>query len=732
MAGAITVRQGGPDARILALARETRAVLNRWARIENGRAGLWAPVALGAGAAVYFTLRAEPPFWIAPVLLAAFLPIRAGVEKARLAASAGALLAAGFLAADLRTAAVDAPMLRREVRFAEVEGRLRSIDEAPKLRRLIIDVRSIEGVGKDATPARIRVSWRGKAFDARPGDLVSLTASLSPPPAPAAPGSFDYARQLYFQRIGAVGFAVSSPTVIAETRRSVLTRARAVVETVRVDLTRRIIAAAPGDRGAIVAAVVTGKREAISEEAEKAFRDSGLTHLLSISGLHMGLATGLIFFAVRALLALIEPIALTQPIKKWAAIAALVSGFLYLQISGGAWPAERAFIMSMIVFIAILADRRALSLRNVAVAAFIIILTSPEAVLHAGFQMSFAAATALVAWYEWSSARADPTRSFTSGARLRRYVVGIGVTDVVASGATAPYALYHFNRTANFGLIANMVSIPIMGFWVMPAALVALLLMPFGADAPAWRAAAAGVDIMLRLGAATANLPGAVAVIAQWPLSAILVLTLGGLWLCLMAAAWRLIGLVAIPAAAALIAAHARPDLYISEENAALRFERADGSHALALFDPRKAKFETRVWLEEAGIDIEKSSAATLSDVTRCDRAGCVVDLAGASVALLRDRAGLDDDCARADLVVAFYPAYGRDAQGCAAPLIDRRSVWRNGAYAVYQEKGCLRIISVAEVRGDRPWAGQTDAPGHRIKSRAAIPCANSNAVRSP
>ncbi|NWG90969.1 MAG: ComEC/Rec2 family competence protein, partial [Parvularculaceae bacterium] len=672
---------------------------------EQFRIGLWSPVMLGAGAAAYFLQRSEPAFWVAPLLTAAAVGAFR-IEKARLAAAAAILFAAGFAAAQFRTASVDAPSLSRPISFATIEGRLRAVDEAPKSRRLVIDVHSIDGIAKEATPRRVRVTWRGREFAARPGDIVVLRASLSPPPTPAAPGGFDFARQLYFQGVGAVGFAVSAPEVVPEDARPLIAAFRASIEGLRVRLAARISAASPGDAGAIVAAVVTGKREAISDAAEAAFRDSGLAHLLSISGLHMGLATGLIYFALRALLALIEPLALTQPIKKWAALAALVSGFLYLLISGGAWPAQRAFIMTSIFFIAIIADRRALSLRNVAIAAFVIILMTPEAVLHPGFQMSFAAVTALIAWYEWASARADPSRSFSAFARLRRYVGGVAVTDVIASAATAPYALFHFNRAANFGLPANVLSIPLMGFWVMPAAIVALLAMPFGADAPFWRLAAGGVDVMLRLAEWTRALPGAVTVFPAWPASSLFFLTIGGLWLCLMSAPWRLGGLAALPVAATLIAANPHPGLFLSADgdNVGALVEDKFGKAQLAVIDLRKSKFDARVWMEEAGIDAEKQSAAALAEFFPCDASGCVVATDGAEIAVSRDRSGLDDDCARADLVIALYVVAKRDRAGCKARLIDRRDAWEKGAHAVYVRNGNLRIETAAARRGDRPW----------------------------
>ncbi len=693
---------------LLSAARErTPTVLKEWRRRESSRLALWSPVAFGAGAAMYLLRAAEPPFWIAALLLTAAIVLAGVLEKWRPVFFAAALFCSGFLVADWRVAAVDAPILEKKTGVVTVVGRLVAVDEAPKLRRLIIEAQSIERVDREKTPARVRVSWRGKAFDARPGDLISVRADLSPPPGPAAPGGFDFARQLYFQRIGAVGFTVSAPVVISEEAPPVMARARSFIETLRLRLARRIIEKAPGDSGAIVSAVITGKREAISERAEAAFRDSGLAHLLSISGLHMGLATGIIFFAVRAALALHERIAVAHPIKKWAAGAALLSGFCYLLISGGAWPAQRAFIMTSIFFIAIIADRRALTLRNVAIAAFLIILMTPEAVLHPGFQMSFAAVTALIAFYEWASARADPARSFSLGARLRRYVVGIGVTDTIAAAATSPYALYHFNRTANFGLPANVISIPVMGFWVMPAAIVAMALMPVGLDGPFWRLAASGVDVILSMGYWTMALPGAVTVFPQWPASALAVLTLGGLWLCLMSQPWRLFGIAAAPLAALLIAIEPHPSLFVSNagDNAGVLYRQENGAKAIALFNPRKSGFAVRAWMEQAGINSEKSRPAKLEDIASCDGAGCVILIDGARLAISNEPSGLDDDCARADLVIALYPVSRPDRRPCKAKLIDKREAWNEGAHAVHLKRGAIRIESAAMARGARPWS---------------------------
>ncbi|MEM9494454.1 MAG: ComEC/Rec2 family competence protein [Pseudomonadota bacterium] len=693
------------------LARER---LGAWVALENGTGALWRPVAIGAGAGAYFGLRAEPAFWMAPVLLALLTAFAWGAPlrlagPIRYAAALLSFAALGFIAADFRTDYVGAPTLTRDIGIVDVAGRLVAIEEGPTARRLIIAPTDIQRVDESAMPQRIRVNWRGKEFNAAPGDMVRLRAGLSPPPPPAAPGAFDFARNLYFQRIGAVGFAVSAPVVIDDGNAGSLSaHAAQHIETMRVNLARRIMTAAPGEGGAILAAIVTGKRAAIPPSAQAALRDAGLAHLLAISGLHMGLATGIVFFCVRFGLALIEPAALKHPIKKWAAMAALAAGGFYLLLSGGGWSARRAFLMAAIAFFAILVDRRALSLRNVAIAAAIILLTTPEAIFHPGFQMSFAAVTALIAIYEWLRSRPREASDFSTGARFRRYAAALAITDVVSTLATAPFALYHFNRVAVYSLPANLISMPIMAFWIMPMAVTALLLAPFGLDGFAWRIAASGLDAVLVTARTVTAWPGATSMTPQWPLSAMAFLAVGGLWLCLARAPWRLAGLIGLPAAAVAALTVSPPHVFVaaSGRNAAII---DPDSNEFVVYSRRRDRFSAKVWKETIGLDPAKTETISIEAVGRCDEAGCIAPLqigegAPLRLSFLSSPMALAEDCARADLVVAFFPVSGADWRACNALLIDRRSIWRDGAHSLRYEDGHWRIKTVSEARGARPW----------------------------
>ncbi|MEZ5892293.1 MAG: ComEC/Rec2 family competence protein [Parvularculaceae bacterium] len=702
--------------------------IKRWAAADRPQIALWTPVAIGLGAGIYFGLKAEPPWEAGAAALLLFTALAiAAPFRFRMAARALMFAALGFVAAEARTAIAAAPQIARETRIVEVTGRIVSVEESARQRRYVIALDSVEGLPAEETPARARLTWRGKEFAAIAGDHVSVRARLSPPPPPVAPGAFDFARQLYFQRIGAVGFAVSAPDVDVSAPKSWRQRVAVSVERMRFGLFKRITEAAPGAGGAIIAAIVTGKRDAITEQSEAALRDAGLAHLLAISGLHMGLATGLVFFAVRFALAAIPAFALRYPVKKWAAAAALASGLFYLVLSGGGWSAQRAFIMSAIIFAAILVDRRALSLRNVAISACIILLIAPEALFSPGFQMSFAAVTALIAAYEWmGEAIGDEDWSWSAkfrrllfprtkkpgemslSAKFQGYIVALAATDVIAALATAPYALYHFNRAAIYSLPANMAAMPLMGFLIVPFAVIALVLSPFGLDGWAWRAAAFFMEQVLNVAAYVSGLPGAVSLTVQWPLAAMLALTLGGLWLCLSRAPWRLAGLLSIPVAALLVSAVRLPALYVSPSglNAAV-LHGEESERSLLVYSTRKERFAASIWIENAGLDPERVKPVAMKTVFACDASGCAGEEEGARISIIEDKAALAEDCARADIVVALFPVSGRDWRQCEATLIDRRAIWNKGAHAVWIENdGDIRVQAAKDIRGVRPWTG--------------------------
>ncbi|MFQ5958013.1 MAG: ComEC/Rec2 family competence protein, partial [Alphaproteobacteria bacterium] len=360
---------------------------------ERERWPLWTPVGLGGGIALYFALPFEPSIWLGFACTALAL---AAVAAARgrsvwmVAALACAVVVGGFTVAGLRTHSVAAPVLAKPLRPTLVSGRIVESAMRGGGRRLVLDRVRIARFDVAATPARVRVTVRRADPSLVPGDWVSLRAALSPPPAPAAPGAFDFARKAYFEGIGAVGFALGRAHAIAAPAGGIPGGWLPAVGRLRHAVTARLLAGLDGQAGAVAAALLTGERGAIADDVLAAVRDAGLAHLLAISGLHLGLVATILFFAVRALLALSERLALRFAIKKWAACAALAGTAFYLLLAGTTIPTQRAFLMSGLVIVAILFDRTAVSMRSVAWAAVAVLLLRPESLLSASFQMSFA------------------------------------------------------------------------------------------------------------------------------------------------------------------------------------------------------------------------------------------------------------------------------------------------------------------------------------------------------
>ena len=302
------------------------------------------------------------------------------------------------------------------------------------------------------------------------------------------PGGYDFGRADYYDGIGAVGFAygAAKPADIGAPPLGIVLRKP--LADLRETIRRRIIAVLPGDTGEIAAALVMGDQRGISEATQEAMRASGLGHVLSISGLHMALVAGSTFWLIRALLALSPGLALTRPIKKWAAAGALAVATFYLAISGANVATQRAYIMLAVILCAVMLDRRAITLRNVAIAAILVLLIEPESLLTASFQMSFAATLALVAGYEALRERAARKAALATAAdrgpvaRLWRAAYGLFLTSLIAALATTPFAIYHFQRAAPLALLANLAAMPVIGVLVMPAALFSVVLMPFGLE----------------------------------------------------------------------------------------------------------------------------------------------------------------------------------------------------------------------------------------------------------
>lgn len=675
---------------------------------ERERWVLWLPVGFGIGIAFYFALPFEPSPWVPPLLLLPALIMMTVVwrqappgEKQSLSTLVSFLMflmVFGFSAGQWRTLKVDASTIERRGAY-QLEGEVQLVEARVRGDRLVLGDLSIEDVTTDATPEKLRFSRRAAEPPLRPGDRIQVRAMLMPPSAPSEPHGFDFARKAFFEQLGAVGYSLGAVTILERDESWSLGRTLA---TLRQRLAEHIADSIPGEAGAVATALMTGLRGAIPDHVWEDMQAAGMAHLLAISGLHLGLVAGTVFFSARILMALIPWIALRWPTKKIAALIALTAAFIYLLLTGATVPTQRAFIMTGMMLLAVTLDRNPFSMRLVAFAAFAVLLTQPESLVGASFQMSFAAVIALIAVYETGVGR-PPAGAGGLDWRLFMYVAGVILTTVIASLATAPLAIHHFGRLPTFSILANVVAVPLTAFWIMPAGLLGMILLPFGLAGLCFALMGIGIEIMLATAAWTADIPGAVLPIARPPSATLVLVLLGGLWLALWRTGWRRLGLVPVALGILLAAVHRQPDMLIDERSMLMAVRLDDGQIALSPW--KKDSWVTRGWLRGAG-QVEPApwpeDGQVQSQNLRCDPLGCIYRRNGQQVALARTAAALPEDCARNDLVIS-YPRLDACANG--TPLIGPNVLRASGGLALWFDPDGFRQESVREVRGDRPWA---------------------------
>jgi competence protein ComEC len=693
--------------------REVPAAIAAWLRrcfaSEADRYFLWTPVFMAIGIGAYFSLPFEPRLWPALVLLGlSGLALWLARRRPMIALCAAAVFATavGFAAAVWRADRVAAPVLERAL-SGTLTGRVISV-ERTEAGALVATVapQGFAGLPEEETPAKVRLNIRIRDSALRPGAVVELRARLMPPPEPVSAHGFDFARQAWFQGLGAVGFAYTAPAEIAEPG-----GAGAWLTTLRMKIGDRIRSVIGGTSGAVAAALVTGERAGIPDDVSEDLRAAGIYHVLAISGLHMVLFAGSVFWAVRAALALVPGLALRYPIKKWAAAVAIAGASFYLAISGAAVATQRAWLMITLMFVAVILDRPALSIRNVVLAAILVLLWRPESLIGAGFQMSFAAVVALIAFYE-----SDLVRRWTTGPRgygladwprlAATYTLGIALTSIVAGAATGAIAAYHFNRIAIYGLAGNMAAMPVVGIVVMPMALAALLLMPLGLDAPALWAMGWGVETMLDVAEEVASWGGADRLVRAAPLSALLLVTFGGLWMSLWREKWRMAGIFPILLGISLWNTAPRPDVLIDRDASLLAARMADGRLVLTSARP---DYAARQWLRLEGDGRSPREAARVENM-KCDAGGCIFAAsAGNIVSFPNSLDAVAEDCGKASIVIARVAVPYRMKRECGADLIlDWFHFWRNGATELtFREDGKIEVVTARHVRGARPWVQQ-------------------------
>jgi competence protein ComEC len=685
---------------------------------------LWCPLWLMAGVLAYFALPFEPPLWAGAVsafLLAMLFAALSDISSqwtANLRPFLSAVLLAtlGFTACQMETWRVSAPMLSREIGPAIVTGRVASLEPQGKRYRLVLDQPRIEKLAADETPARIRLSGPSSLAELRSGQEVRVRAVIRPPPGPAYPGGSEFRRMLFFERIGGVGFTMGKAEVTTEDQdASIWKHAEDAAANIRHGVSRRINGALAGNEAAVASALLTGDKGGIPEPVLEDIRKAGIAHLLAISGLHLGVAAGWLFLLARGLLALFPAFALRYPVKKLAAVFALAGALFYLILAGAPVPTIRAFIMIALGIVAVWLDRDPFSLRLVGIAAIFVILSAPHTVPGPSFQMSFAAVTALIASYQclkrrgWLGQTLKPARlgqpvlAFTG-----RLVTGVCLTTIIASLATAPFAILHFQQVATFGLIGNLVGVPLASIAIIPLGMVALVLMPFGGEGPALWAMGKCIGWMLQVAADIAAMPEAAmntAALAPLPVGILLVL--------LILAYARLLPAM-LSAGLALVIGFSlplvqpRPFMLINSDGDLVGVYLAE-DHSLRLSQSRRDRFTAEEWSRYlGGAEMAELEAA---QKLRCDGDGCrVTPKQGLQITIARTHGAVTEDCGLSALIV--MPSSGW-ANCQASRVVHRRDILESEGISIFSEaknhsetngSALFRIQTVKDNSGVRPW----------------------------
>jgi len=686
--------------------------------LDDGRGFLWWPVAVAVGAAFYFAPVSEPSaaefVLVGLGLVASLVVIVRRSPFVSLLPILACLACFGFLHAAAMTRFAAHPVFPFE-RTVTVRGYVVAVEDRGKgAARLLVQPAEIDPAPRGGLPPLIRVTTRGAS--PAPGEAVVALARLAPPMPPPLPGGYDFARVAWFAGVGASGFTYGPVKPWAEApppgTRFVLLSG---IETLRVAAASRIRTALPGDTGAIAAALIVGDRAGISDDTNEAMRIAGVSHVLSISGMHMSLVAAFLFGGIRLFLALIPAIALTLPIKKIAAALSMVGTGAYFVVSGMDVPAARSMIMVAVSLFAVLIDRRALSLRVIAVAALIVLALTPEAVMEPGAQMSFAAVVALMAGLEaWRAGRdeAGDGGDVSLIARLVRrfafWLMAALTATVVAGLATLPMALYHFGRLAPLSMIANLVTEPLVSFLIMPMGLLAALMMPLGLEGWPLAAMGAGIDAMIAIARIVADWTPGGGLYGRPMGWTMLAVTGGGLWICLWRGRKRWLGVAPMLLGFVFAAVGPSPGLIVAGDGSLVLVREESGAwHKIG----PKGGFMLDVWM--AALGIEPAQLSTLDRDAPCDAEACLLAAATGrpSVSVVARPFAFGDDCAVAAIVVS-----GLEAPRWCRPsgaLIDGRRLAQTGTltYDIRTDSdGGLSLKETGRVLGNprRPWFAPT------------------------
>ncbi|MDD3029746.1 MAG: ComEC/Rec2 family competence protein [Alphaproteobacteria bacterium] len=686
------------------------SVLARNFQAERARWSYWLPVAVAGGVVLYFVLPFEPPVFVLglPVILGA----GAWLLKERswplaLAFFALMLVSLGFAASKTETLLDARPMLDAPQEFIPITGRVLGIDIMPDSLRIVLLHPTLGDLPEEKRPERIRVKFNDLSFDEAPpiGSAIAFKGTVYPFSGPAAPDAADFRRYAFYKHLGGLGWSRDTIKVTDSSPNdySLGERFNLMLERARKTLARHVYERLSGDVAAITAARLNGEQTAISQPVMDAMRTSGLAHLLATSGANVTIMGLLIYFPLRMLLALSPWLTLRFPIKKWAAMAAILSALAFTFLVGSQAATMRSMLMVGLAMIAIALDRNTHPLYLVMLSALLSMLFVPSATMGASFQMSFAAVFCLVATtrsLDWAFGK-NVAAYIPSGLRASfGYVGGIMRASLIAIAAVTPFSIYHFHTFNLYGFLSNALAIPLTSFWVMPFTVLAYATAPWNMDGFFIDMAGLGNAATIRIAETVAAWPRS---ILYWPAMPGFVLagiTLGGLWLCLWRRSWRFWGLVPVILGMLYPLYTPRPSFFAAPDGNTWGAVLDDGR--LAVPNAKKQRFILDQWRERLGNVPLVDAKALPSDHPQvsCDAMGCLYRHGAFAIAMPAQENAAIDDCLNADLVVAPFPI-----AGCNARVLDATDFATHGAHALFFKNGKPDIAYAYERPGLRPWS---------------------------
>ena len=698
--------------------------LQHWllCELDMRRLFLFLPVAMMAGVLLYVKADQEPQ-WQAPFALACMTALLAWVNRdQRRGVMMGLIvvcaIAVGFLAACLQTLRLSGPVLQTQwVGYGS--GMIEQIDwgqdnTGAQNAHLILRVIKMGTLGPQERPIKLKLSLKGRPA-LKAGDIIYAAMRVQPLPGPTYPGGYDFRFDYFFKQVGGVGSIVGEIKQGYGRPPTPWQKFWASIDVYRCLITDRIMSVIGGQNGAVAAALITGKRGNINDHSNDVLRSAGIYHVVSISGLHMAIAAGFAFTCARLFFLLIPGLSLRYDTRRWAAWAGMFGAVVYDIFAGSDIATERSMLMTLVLFGAIAFGRRLLSMRNCALAAMLLVCVEPNGVLNPGFQMSFAAVAGLIALYERKPVSRDvqklttPTPHAISGTpvnvpfykhpKFKGLFHEVVLTTLVAEAATAPFGLYHFHMVQSYGLIGNAITLPFVSFVVMPAAGIGLLAMPFGLDAPVWGLMGYGIDGMMRCCEWIASWPVATRYMAGFSVTALLVMVLGFVLLCVLISPLRYCAVPVIGMGMLLALNTTQPDFYVSRDGRSIAVRMADDRLKFAGLGLNNFTL-SQIARQDGDDRLAQDPTLIASDA--CEKKSCrMTSASGLKIELVWDEALLPLACMRADVVVTRLAL----SQSCPAKVIDAVMLQQQGAVQGFLRQGELVLMADHTALRDRPWA---------------------------